>query len=180
MDPAVADLRSVVQPPAASGIEVLPGVEFRRFEKIVPHQTEALLLLALSVRVGDVTGEGLKAVMTSKIQQSLVPQGVAVGGAVAGEHGGGHVVEDQAQSASVEVLEGHGQAFKQGVLALIGKKVEEELARRAQQTAQGVNQNDGARDGYPVGRPVDLHLFSWRRLETALDLLFGPQGQAGP
>ena len=64
---------------------------------------------------------------------------------------GGHVVQDHHEGAAIEVLERQGQPFEQGDLPLVGEEVQEELARRAEQAAQRMDEHHATADRHLVG-----------------------------
>jgi hypothetical protein len=97
------------------------------FEEIVPEAAKTFLLLALAIGIARLARKGGEAVVAGEVGKARMPQDLAVG-LVATEHRGGHVVEHDAGDHPLEILEGHGQAFEQRGLALIGEAVDEQLA----------------------------------------------------
>jgi hypothetical protein len=106
--------------------------------------------------------------VAGEVGKARMPEDCAVG-LIAAEPCGGHVIEHNAVRGTLEIFEGHGQAFEQRGRALIGEAVDEELAPVAEQAAQGMHLLGTAAHGQQVRRPVDLHLDPRRGLEAALD-----------
>ena len=88
--------------------------------------------------------------MASEVEKAWMPERFAAGSVVS-EYRGGHVVDDEAYTAAVKVLECARQPFQQRRLALVSVGMSPELAGSAQQSSEQVDGGEFPGDRDAIG-----------------------------
>jgi ParB-like chromosome segregation protein Spo0J len=124
---------------------------------VVPDQAEDLLVFALPNGIADSACEGLEAVVTCEVQEARVPKRLPVGSDAAQDRGG-HIVQHYAMSDPTKVREGVSQPFEQRRLPLVTEESQVELAREAQEAAEGMDAHDRGADQHSADQSICI---SW-------------------
>ena len=154
----------VFQPVPGLGVEIVDRVEGTPGQEVVLEVIDHAFDLALGAGPIRPVGFGRKAVMTTEVQEALVPFSRAEADLfhVVVENGGGPAAEEL--EGGLVTLDEHGQLHRSG-------EADEQQARKRQHHEEGVNVNRLARGRRKraAERPVRLGLPARRRLVTQGD-----------